>query len=308
MEADKPLQENNPEKDNNLNTVENNQLQEDISSSTETVLPEIEQSEIPSSSGTEQPETTNPQLETKKNMEVHHHTHAAHGKKNWKGYFWEFLMLFLAVFCGFLAEYQLEHKIEKDRSKQYIYSFYEDLITDSSHFNNLIIGFQKKLSVLQSMSPCYDSLLSDKLSKNCLSTIAQNSNVFPDMIYTDRTLMQLKNAGGLRLLKKADADSILLYDNLLRQYKTYETTGFQEIQYDLRETFALLRDYEKWKDTTHSPRLFSIYENNKVLLNKYFNQLSIYSNFSQARMNDLQKLKKRNAELIAYFKAKYHYE
>jgi hypothetical protein len=24
-------------------------------------------------------------------------------------------MLFLAVFCGFLAEYQLEHKIERDR-------------------------------------------------------------------------------------------------------------------------------------------------------------------------------------------------
>jgi hypothetical protein len=38
------------------------------------------------------------------NMEVHHHAHHDHGKKNWKSYFWEFLMLFLAVFCGFLAE------------------------------------------------------------------------------------------------------------------------------------------------------------------------------------------------------------
>lgn len=45
-------------------------------------------------------------------MEVHHHTHHEHGKRNWKSYFWEFLMLFLAVFCGFLAEYQLEHTIE----------------------------------------------------------------------------------------------------------------------------------------------------------------------------------------------------
>ena len=33
-------------------------------------------------------------------MEVHQH--AQHGgKKSWKSYFWEFLMLFLAVFCGF---------------------------------------------------------------------------------------------------------------------------------------------------------------------------------------------------------------
>jgi hypothetical protein len=53
-------------------------------------------------------------------MEVHAHTHtpsppAGRAGKKWTHYFWEFLMLFLAVFCGFLAEYQLEHKIESDR-------------------------------------------------------------------------------------------------------------------------------------------------------------------------------------------------
>ena len=65
----------------------------------------------------ERPQTINYKPETE-DMEVHHHTHSAHGKKNWKSYFWEFLMLFLAVFCGFLAEYQLEHKIEKDRGRR----------------------------------------------------------------------------------------------------------------------------------------------------------------------------------------------
>ena len=64
----------------------------------------------------EQPQTINYKPETE-DMEVHHHTHATHGKKNWKSYFWEFLMLFLAVFCGFLAEYQLEHVIEHQREK-----------------------------------------------------------------------------------------------------------------------------------------------------------------------------------------------
>jgi len=39
-------------------------------------------------------------------------------------------MLFLAVFCGFLAEYQLEHKIEKDREKIYIQNMLEDLEAD----------------------------------------------------------------------------------------------------------------------------------------------------------------------------------
>ncbi len=103
---------------------------------------------------TKDTETIN-QNQDSENMEVHHHSHSSHGKKSWKSYFWEFLMLFLAVFCGFLAEYQLEHKIENDRGKQYTYSFYEDLLTDSSHFNDLISRFQKKLTVLQDMAPCY---------------------------------------------------------------------------------------------------------------------------------------------------------
>jgi len=52
-------------------------------------------------------------------MEVHAHTQTA--RKKWTHYFWEFLMLFLAVFCGFLAEYKLEHIIEHQREEQYIF-------------------------------------------------------------------------------------------------------------------------------------------------------------------------------------------
>ena len=50
-------------------------------------------------------------------MEVHHHAHTR--RKKFRHYFWEFLMLFLAVFCGFLAEYWLEHIIEHQREKKY---------------------------------------------------------------------------------------------------------------------------------------------------------------------------------------------
>ena len=70
--------------------------------------------------------------------------------------------------------------------------------------------------------------------------------------------MQLKNTRSLRLLNKADADSILLYDNLLRLYKIYKTNGFQQIKYGLWETFSLLRNYEIWKDTSNHPRVVAI--------------------------------------------------
>ena len=79
-------------------------------------------------------------------MEVHAHAHTP--RKKWTHYFWEFLMLFLAVFCGFLAEYQLEHKIEKEKGKQYIRSFYHDLKTDTAEFARLLRQYEKKSSAL----------------------------------------------------------------------------------------------------------------------------------------------------------------
>jgi hypothetical protein len=69
-------------------------------------------------------------------MEVHAHTHTQ--RKKWTNYFWEFLMLFLAVFCGFLAEYQLEHKIERDRAKQFLQSMFVDVRTNIKILDSLL--------------------------------------------------------------------------------------------------------------------------------------------------------------------------
>ena len=71
-------------------------------------------------------------------MEVHAHTSRTSGtRKKWTHYLWEFIMLFLAVFCGFLAENQREHYIEHQREKQYMRSLLEDLQTDTATINRV---------------------------------------------------------------------------------------------------------------------------------------------------------------------------
>ena len=40
-------------------------------------------------------------------------------------------MLSLAVFCGFLAEYQLEHTIEHQREKEFAQALYDEFLADS---------------------------------------------------------------------------------------------------------------------------------------------------------------------------------
>ena len=50
-------------------------------------------------------------------------------------YFLEFLMPFLAVFLGFVAENVREGNVEQRREKQYILSMIEDLKSDTSRIH-----------------------------------------------------------------------------------------------------------------------------------------------------------------------------
>lgn len=148
-------------------------------------------------------------------MEVHHHSHA-HGKKNWKSYFWEFLMLFLAVFCGFLAENQREHMVEHQREKVYIRSLVEDLKQDTSKLNQIISAFNEKIVYKDSL---LKELANPDVFKNSSKAyfFFEKSRHFPDFIYTDRTIQQLKNSGNMRLIRnKAVSDSIIDYDAMVR--------------------------------------------------------------------------------------------
>ena len=90
------------------------------------------------SNAAEQPQTINYKPETE-DMEVHNHTHSTHGRKNWKSYFWEFLMLFLAVSLGFYAENTREVILHKKEVKTQLNSMLSDLQSDISLFDSVTV-------------------------------------------------------------------------------------------------------------------------------------------------------------------------
>ena len=59
-------------------------------------------------------------------------------------------MLFLAVFCGFLAENQREHFVEHDREKQFMESLIEDLENDTIELRRAIIKADSVASYVDS--------------------------------------------------------------------------------------------------------------------------------------------------------------
>jgi hypothetical protein len=144
-------------------------------------------------------------------MEVHAHTHTP--RKKWAHYLWEFLMLFLAVFCGFLAEYQLEHMIEHQREKQYMQSMLSDLKADIATINTAIPSKEARARAIDSVFLFFNSNPDIKTISGKLFKTIRRTNFDIRFIRTNITLNQLKNAGGMRLIRKRQvADSISAYD------------------------------------------------------------------------------------------------
>src|SRR6266446_5847124 len=85
-------------------------------------------------------------------METHtpHHHHVP-GKKL-RHYLFDFIMLFLAVFCGFLAENMREDHAEQRREKQFVQSIANDIRSDIDQLDSMI-------SIRKTMDKKMDSLL-----------------------------------------------------------------------------------------------------------------------------------------------------
>lgn len=157
----------------------------------------------------------NPTQETD-TMEVHHHAHHAHDKKTWKNYFWEFFMLFLAVFCGFLAELQLEHYIEHQREKKYIRRIYNDLKQDTTFYRTHAV-YQKNVYYLLDSTVTYLHTGRYKQEPDLFYNMLLRARSTRYLEYYNTAFDQMKTSGNLRLIKN---EKIL--DSLLQYYYVIE--------------------------------------------------------------------------------------
>ena len=169
-------------------------------------------------------------------MEVHAHTHTP--RKKWTHYFWEFLMLFLAVFCGFLAENQREHIVEQHRAKEYAKSLLGDLQQDT-------IELRRAAQFVNYFKAAFDSIES-------IYRMNQASDIFPATFYfysritshsynidwNSSTINQLVQSGNLRYFKNKD-----LVDNVNKYYSIQlSTTNTDELDMTHKEKIRELRN------------------------------------------------------------------
>ena len=157
-------------------------------------------------------------------MEVHAHTHTH--RKKWTHYLWEFLMLFLAVFCGFLAENFRESQVEHHREKEYMRSLVQDLGTDVREID-ANLGFGSV--VAEKLDSLVYFLNENDPDKNAydIYRLGSKTTGIVEVSFNDRTASQLKNAGTMRLIRNANlSDSIQNYWTVVKVDESFAQRMF----------------------------------------------------------------------------------
>lgn len=239
-------------------------------------------------------------------MEVHHHPHIE--KKRFKEYLLEFFMLFLAVFLGFVAENIREHLADKKRGREYVISFIEDLKKDTAQYGKLLDEYSFMDSATNQITACYDTITHHPTSTECLGKITPYLMSFTDFVYTDRTIQQLKTAGGLRLIEdKSAADSIISYDALVRAELIHQDV-LENLQAKTTDAIKGIMDfssfhqiYSQYPDVAADPKLSLT---NKEAIDKLFNDLWIFKINMRGQLNVMNKLKMKAERLIAFLEKK----
>jgi len=128
----------------------------------------------------------------------------------------EIVLVVIGIMIALQINNWNEDRSERKEEKEYISSLIEDLTTDTDRYTFLIDHFALKEARIDVILDSYLSL-SEGYDHELYSSLHEVIN-YPDFIYTDKTMKQLMNAGGMRLIRdKEVASAIIDYDSAVRR-------------------------------------------------------------------------------------------
>jgi hypothetical protein len=134
-------------------------------------------------------------------MEVHHHPQLHHERKPWKEYLLEGLMIFLAVFMGFIAENIRESVVERGKEKEYLKEMVANLKFDTTRCHNNSALNEARMQGIDSLKAELQNAMAGKIDGNKLYyfTIKYAAGYNP-AFFSSSALTELRSSGSLRIL------------------------------------------------------------------------------------------------------------
>jgi hypothetical protein len=204
-------------------------------------------------------------------METHaQHLHNAPGKKFWH-YFYEFLMLFLAVFCGFLAENFREHQVEKERANQFLRSMLVDVKTNIKNLDSLI---QQDNGHLVNHESLIVWLLADSATVDRAAFAKKMGVVWMrNFLVRKETYEQMKSSGSLRYVGDIEFLKKLMDYERVTNFAQYRNQEFEKKYYTELFIPALYKSY----DLTCQINLDSSNHSNPAIMEKLLHHQDVLS-------------------------------
>jgi hypothetical protein len=253
--------------------------------------------------------------EENNNMEVPH-THKQHGNENKKvkGYIYEFFMLFLAVTAGFFVENWREYIVERHREKQYIESLIRDIKNDTTSLGTLITDIKIQVRGIDTLLRVMENPKEEKIIQKIYFYKNIYTNTCSTHNPTDRTISQLKNAGGLRLIvNKSVSDSIVAYDELNKDINIstdfnlkffYDFTNKQKEIFEIK-VFRLTKVNFHDINSILKLKKLMILTDNPHWMDYYYNDVIYFGMLTQGYNDKLISLKTKATNLLKFLKKEY---
>jgi hypothetical protein len=239
-------------------------------------------------------------------------------------YLLEFLMLFLAVFLGFVAENIREHAVEYNRSKEYAISLIQDLQNDTTAINVQMKSGKVYIAVADSLLNLTNNALEGKAAAE-FSFYTRFMYWTAPLIWNRATFEQIKNSGSLRYFKNYQLlDKLMKYDELVNEiqgeFNNHQTRGNMLLNqinkiiepgmhHDLSSYLLLALDTISIETKEHffSLKIESL-ENKRDEIKEMLNMVIVQQRNLRFNNTRLQRAKELANELIIDFKKEYHLE
>jgi hypothetical protein len=239
-------------------------------------------------------------------------------------------MLFLAVFCGFLAEYQLEHKIEKDREKKYMASLIIDLQNDTALINHCLYKTGFIINGHDSLEYMLENFHNDStVIKKLYYLNTTFTYVDHSVNWTQGTFEELKGSGNLRLISKqevkekiqqyetikgaANDQHLYFYSAINKTYDAgadiFDVTYYKKlhnlVQQDLVNNISALPYDSIGHYINDHPALLTT---DAITLKKYLRLINNEKNQMMLYLSYLEKSREEAIRLIDAIKKNYHFK
>jgi len=253
-------------------------------------------------------------------MEVHHHPKVE--KKNFKEYFLEFLMIFLAVTLGFFAENIREKITEHTRAKVYAGTMVNDLRTDTSALKAYLNYWNYASNNVDTLFQLLSKAEPSQIPSGKLYWYGLFGGAPTIFISNDATFQEMKSAGALSYFNNKVAQKISQYDQLTRRMRVYDDQDariFSEVR-KLRSQLFYVQFNEQANDVYQANRIKPdrakidsfinsnppLLSTNKTIFNQYLEM--VRSRFITSKLRNADTLLVRATAILEDLTNEYHLE